>query len=606
MSHRVPSWQPLAESVAVVVLLASGLCALFLALPNPGVFDPTMLTRAGALSTELVVSEPWRLLACTWLHADWEHLIGNIVMMLLMSVLLTRALGWDRYLLLYLAAGLSGSVVSAVLEQPALNVGASGAVFGLTGATVAYALNPRSVLHELEVHAVREALLPIVGMQLLFSFLPGISWGAHLGGFGMGFALAFSGLLDLGLPERVSGSRMPPVRWSWVLSMTVVVLAAGCCSSNLATLALLLLYVFVLVLSGQSGPDWRPDLYPGVMLAALAALGVNGAAVGTALVVGQPWALQGTPAVDDLPDGVEVALPGGLGEVWLPAGLAESAVEEAQDGAAVTQFGTRERYPFALRVVVRDAELPAAAVARMRSTAGPALEFVAGDGTRPCPWLGWSTPDDVGTLVFTGQAVVELQLLRWERPADPAWAAAEDQVASALYRLEGCAPAAFGPGELGLGMAAAGLDEQALRLLDRQLQDTPEDHGLRLARAELALTAGTCQGALIDFDRLVRAVPQEARAWTGLARSTLECGPSREDLLTAEEAGERAVRADPRSAPAWEVLGDVRVALGMRESAEQAMRQAAGLVPEGPERDRLLDRADKARRGFRVRDRIGD
>ena len=69
MSSRVPPWQPIAESVAVVVLVAAGQVALYLTLPNAGLFDNAVLYRAGALTGEMAWQEPWRLLACTWLHA---------------------------------------------------------------------------------------------------------------------------------------------------------------------------------------------------------------------------------------------------------------------------------------------------------------------------------------------------------------------------------------------------------------------------------------------------------------------------------------------------------------------------------------------------------
>ena len=83
----------------------------------------------------------------------------------------------------------------------------------LTGATVAYAVWPRRVFHATEVAAVREALLPLVLIQLLFSFLPGISWGAHLGGFLFGLLAATSGLLHLGLPDRADKTRLAPISW---------------------------------------------------------------------------------------------------------------------------------------------------------------------------------------------------------------------------------------------------------------------------------------------------------------------------------------------------------------------------------------------------------
>lgn len=71
-----------------------------------------------------------------FLHADAEHLIGNMVMLLMVGLLVEGALGGKLYLAVYLLAGIGGGIFSAVLRanESGFGLGASGAIAGLMGA----------------------------------------------------------------------------------------------------------------------------------------------------------------------------------------------------------------------------------------------------------------------------------------------------------------------------------------------------------------------------------------------------------------------------------------------------------------------------------------
>lgn len=78
--------------------------------------------------------EWWRILACNWLHAGILHLAFNMAAVLRLGADLERAFGTWRIALLYVFAGIFGTVCSIVFLPGSLSVGASASVFGLVGA----------------------------------------------------------------------------------------------------------------------------------------------------------------------------------------------------------------------------------------------------------------------------------------------------------------------------------------------------------------------------------------------------------------------------------------------------------------------------------------
>ncbi|MFD7917969.1 rhomboid family intramembrane serine protease [Streptomyces sp. NPDC059740] len=128
--------------------------------------------------------EWWRLLTAVFLHQEIPHIALNMLSLWWIGPSLEAALGRVRYLALYLLAGLGGSALSYLLaaqNQPSL--GASGAIFGLLGAT--------AVLMRRLGQDMRPVLVLLV-INLVFTWVvPGIAWQAHVGGLVVGAAVAF-------------------------------------------------------------------------------------------------------------------------------------------------------------------------------------------------------------------------------------------------------------------------------------------------------------------------------------------------------------------------------------------------------------------------------
>lgn len=128
--------------------------------------------------------EWYRLVTSMFLHQDIWHIAFNMLGLWWLGTPLEAALGRARYLALYLISGLAGGALTYLIAAPTQpSLGASGAVFGLMGAT---AVLMRRLNYDLR------PVLVLLALNLLFTFTwSGIAWEAHVGGLVAGTAIAY-------------------------------------------------------------------------------------------------------------------------------------------------------------------------------------------------------------------------------------------------------------------------------------------------------------------------------------------------------------------------------------------------------------------------------
>ncbi|MCX4675824.1 rhomboid family intramembrane serine protease [Streptomyces sp. NBC_01433] len=135
-------------------------------------------------SLEGVAEGQWyRLVTSMFLHQEVWHIAFNMLGLWWLGGPLEAALGRGRYLALYLLSGLAGSALMYWIAAPNEgSLGASGAVFGLFGAT---AVMMRRMNYDMR------PVLVLLALNLVFTFtLGGIAWEAHVGGLVAGTLIA--------------------------------------------------------------------------------------------------------------------------------------------------------------------------------------------------------------------------------------------------------------------------------------------------------------------------------------------------------------------------------------------------------------------------------
>ncbi|GMK39615.1 putative rhomboid protease YdcA [Paenibacillus sp. CCS19] len=149
-----------------------------------------ILFRYGFLQTEIdpyVTTEWWRYVTSMFLHADFMHLFFNMTSLIIFAPPLERLLGSVRYTVLYMAAGVAGNLLSAVVYSGVtLSVGASGAIYGIDGAFLFFAIFGKHLLDK----GTQQTVYSIIAIGLVYSFMnTNVNVAAHIGGAIAGFIL---------------------------------------------------------------------------------------------------------------------------------------------------------------------------------------------------------------------------------------------------------------------------------------------------------------------------------------------------------------------------------------------------------------------------------
>lgn len=179
------------DAPATYVLIALNVAAYFAEIAtgsgglSPG--NSTVLLDFGLFGPYVADGEWYRLLTSGFLHANLIHLGFNMFALYFLGRILEPGIGTPRFVALYFASLFAGSFGAILLSPDELTIGASGAVFGIFGATFLIARHRRI-----------EGLASSIGLVLLLNLAitfgnPEISVGGHLGGLAGGAicALAF-------------------------------------------------------------------------------------------------------------------------------------------------------------------------------------------------------------------------------------------------------------------------------------------------------------------------------------------------------------------------------------------------------------------------------
>jgi rhomboid protease GluP len=175
---------------------------------------PGTLIAAGAnLKAAVGEGQVYRLAASVFLHAHWVHLALNMLVLWILGRLSEQLLGSARFWVTFVLSGVAGSLASFLWGGAPLSVGASGAIFGLVGGSVATLVTERGQWPE----AWRRSMIRLLTFLGIISLLPGLTirivdnW-AHVGGL-LGGAIV--GSLMMG---PLGGKSVSVRRIHWVLA----------------------------------------------------------------------------------------------------------------------------------------------------------------------------------------------------------------------------------------------------------------------------------------------------------------------------------------------------------------------------------------------------
>lgn len=152
------------------------------------------MLQHGAMYTPYFIEnqEYYRIFTSIFLHFGFQHLMNNMITLIIVGRYVEPLVGKIRFLIIYLLSGLGGNILSLVMElrtgDYAVSAGASGAIFGLTGALLSLTILNRGQIAGI----TKQGMLLMIGISLYNGFVSeGVDNFAHIGGLVCGFLFTF-------------------------------------------------------------------------------------------------------------------------------------------------------------------------------------------------------------------------------------------------------------------------------------------------------------------------------------------------------------------------------------------------------------------------------
>ena len=193
------------------------------------IFSPSFAALQGLGMTGTgpwVNGQWWTLLTSIYLHGGVLHILFNVLWIRQLGPAVEELYGPARFFVIFTISGVAGFIVSDVIGV-SFTVGASGSIFGLLGAMVAFGRRRGGAFGAMILRQYGQwALL----LFILGFFMSGVNNLAHVGGFLGGLA---AGLL-LSLAERRAETSLDHLLAAGLLVATVVAFGLALSASLLA------------------------------------------------------------------------------------------------------------------------------------------------------------------------------------------------------------------------------------------------------------------------------------------------------------------------------------------------------------------------------------
>jgi rhomboid protease GluP len=210
---------------ATTVLLAINL-TVFVGMVVTGAglleFDPrAALNWGGNYGPWTLNGDWWRLITAGFVHGGLIHLAFNMWCLLSLGQLSERLFGKFQTFFIYLLTGVGGALLSIAHNPKHLEVGASGAIFGIAGALLAGVKFGNLAISEGQKRSVISSMIFFVGVNFVLGagiLGSNIDNFCHLGGF-------ITGLL-IGVPMGGFAQHRKIFQWATLLVTTIVLVFA--------------------------------------------------------------------------------------------------------------------------------------------------------------------------------------------------------------------------------------------------------------------------------------------------------------------------------------------------------------------------------------------
>lgn len=170
---------------------------------NGSTLDSDYMLSNGALRYAEVVEKGqyYRLITHFFMHFGIEHILNNMFVLIVLGYHMENMIGRVRFLVMYMLSGLTSGIVSMCwynyIGQDSVSAGASGAIFGITGALFALFFKNRGKLYNISYTRIALFLALTIYSGVINTEIDLV---AHIAGF-------VSGALVMIMLELIVGSK---------------------------------------------------------------------------------------------------------------------------------------------------------------------------------------------------------------------------------------------------------------------------------------------------------------------------------------------------------------------------------------------------------------
>lgn len=138
-----------------------------------------------------LLERPWTIVTSMFAHGGFQHILFNMIVLFMFGSVLENKLGSNKFVFLYLIAGIIGGVGFMLLNGPQeMALGASGAIYGIFGALALLVPNMRVYIYLVPVPMWLAGILYAAIELFALGSPDSIAHSAHLLGLVGGLAIA--------------------------------------------------------------------------------------------------------------------------------------------------------------------------------------------------------------------------------------------------------------------------------------------------------------------------------------------------------------------------------------------------------------------------------
>ena len=182
---RIPSGLPVSYSGLIILICA---VVYFLSLIFPGFVYGYL-----ALDPNYVMQRPWTLLTYMFVHANFDHIFWNMLVLFFFGTELEKRVGETKFLEIYVLSGIVAALGQMMISEMMMSggslVGASGAIYGVMGCLAIIAPEIRVLLFFVIPLSIRAAVVLFALLDFITSgSSDNIAHMAHIVGLLVGLA----------------------------------------------------------------------------------------------------------------------------------------------------------------------------------------------------------------------------------------------------------------------------------------------------------------------------------------------------------------------------------------------------------------------------------